>query len=394
MKSHKKTLLTADEERVLFSELYHINRFIFLTLLSHCSGCLKYAQEKLEMWKGQGNQETLLIAPPFPNAFEVPFLIDENALVFFQENHALRPVLSELLSIFQSANPEKNAINELLMKAWSEMEKREKIIIDNNENLVLSSIKKRAGKGSINEFDDLLAVGRMGLLRAIWKFNIFAINRNGTPSKFSTVAVPWVEQAIMQYRNENMNGAGVVLPDYLNSIWATLNQARTMLLTENGGNGNTSEAKLIKATLHLLKTEKPKIYAQYTPESLIAHLKNLLPLSPHAHFSELGRQHDDDNTGSPLEFIEFDPDISQNEHAQWLNEIIANLGEDSIIGIITPREWKIIKMRLGIGMNGYALRNFEIGELMNLRADLVQNEFRNAIKKIETHLKKSEKRKK
>lgn len=387
----KKAVLTANDEFLIFSELYHINRFVFLTLLSHCSGCLKYAQDKAAVWRGQGNQETLLIEPPFLNEFDAPNLIDDDVLVFFQNNHVLRPALSELFDIFQAAYPEKQPVRSLLMTAWAEMEKREKIIIDKNENLILTSIKRRVVRITPNEFEDLVAVGRMGLLRAVWKFNIFIINKNGAPNKFSTVAVPWIEQALIQYKNENMNGAGVALPDYLHTIWATLNQARVLLAAENQ-NDNTNEVKLLETTINLLKNEKPKIFNQYGYDSLVGHLKNLLRLSPHTHFSELVGN--DDDNGSPLDFIEMDNEIAQNEHVKWLDDVVANLGETHITRIIKRREWEIVKMRLGIGMNGYALRNFEIAELMNVRPELVQTEFRNAINKIEKHLKNLEKGKK
>lgn len=100
-----------------------------------------------------------------------------------------------------------------------------------NLRLVVSVAKKYTRRGM--DFDDLIQIGNMGLLKAVSKFDL------GRNTKFSTYAVPWIKQGIQRALDDQVRA--IRLPVHL------AESRRALLRTFNDFNHIPSRQELADA---------------------------------------------------------------------------------------------------------------------------------------------------
>ena len=220
-------------------------------------------------------------------------------------------------------------------------------LVQANLRLVINVARRYQNRGL--SFLDLIQEGNMGLMKAAEKYDY----QKGY--KFSTYSTWWIRQAITRAIADY--GRTIRIPVHILETKNKINKATTALFQELGDSPNLEEISR-KAGLPVEKVRKT-MKISGAPVSIET------PIGDDE--STLGDLIADPRASSPLrEFI----DISLREEI------------DSVLSTLTPREEKVVRMRLGIGeTTDYTLE--EVGDLFGLTRERIRQIEAKALKKLQ-----------
>ena len=256
----------------------------------------------------------------------------------------------KLLKIEEQTNlsvAEIKEINRKMSIGEAKSKRAKKEMIEANLRLVISIAKKYTNRGL--QFLDLIQEGNIGLMKAVDKFEY----RRGY--KFSTYATWWIRQAIT--RSIADQARTIRIPVHMIETINKLNRISRQMTQENGKEPSPEELS-IKMGM---------------PEDKIRKVLKIAK-EPISMETPIG----DDEDSHLGDFIEDGNILTPMESAA--NE---SLGEAtrSILGSLTPREAKVLRMRFGIDMNtDHTLE--EVGKQFDVTRERIRQIEAKALRKL------------
>lgn len=264
-----------------------------------------------------------------------------------------RERLSGLMTALSSGGPKSRSLRKRLHGVQRELdanrrqlEEAKDYLVQRNLRLVVNQAKRFTGRGL--SLLDLIQEGNVGLMRAAERFQY----RKGF--KFSTYATWWVRQGILRAVADQSRTIRV--PVHTTEAWHRMTKTTTRLAQQLGREPRSEE---IARALDV-STER----VQETTQAFFEPISLDHPTSDGEQF--LGDFIPDDNAAAPEDTIHDEQTKTQLNH---------------ILGILTPREERVIRLRFGIG-NGQPRTLKQVGDTMNVTRERIRQIETVALKKL------------
>jgi len=255
--------------------------------------------------------------------------------------------LIEIAELVKLPITEIKEINHQISVGEAKARRAKKEMTEANLRLVISIAKKYTNRGL--QFLDLIQEGNIGLMKAVDKFEY----RRGY--KFSTYATWWIRQAIT--RSIADQARTIRIPVHMIETINKLNRISRQILQETGQEPNPEELS-VKMMISEDKIRKILKIAK-EPISLET------PIGDDEDYS-LGNLIEDGNALQPIDWAT----------KRGLRETV---GE--VLGSLTPREAKVLRMRFGINMNtDHTLE--EVGKQFDVTRERIRQIEAKALRKL------------
>ena len=255
--------------------------------------------------------------------------------------------LAKLEKIIGLDIPRIKDINRRMSIGEAKIRRAKKDMVEANLRLVISIAKKYTNRGL--QFLDLIQEGKIGLMKAVDKFEY----RRGY--KFSTYATWWIRQAIT--RSIADQARTIRIPVHMIETINKLNRVSRQMVQEMGREPTPEELG-----------ERMEL-----PEDKI---RRVLKIAKEPISTETPIGDEEDTTLG--DFIEDTAIASPDEAATEDNLTEAT---DDILGSLTAREAKVLRMRFGIGMNtDHTLE--EVGKQFDVTRERIRQIEAKALRKL------------